>query len=54
MVEDVNKLTDEEVGAIIQARYNSETRPPRSEEDRKIGEERMKEIDEYMEKYLNN
>lgn len=54
MAEDVNKLTDEEVGAIIQARYNAETRPPRTEEDRRIGEERMKEIDEYMKKHLHN
>lgn len=52
--EDVNRLTKEEVGAIIQARYNSETRPPRSEEDRRIGKERIKEIDEYMKKYLSD
>ncbi|KAA9239749.1 MULTISPECIES: histidine kinase [Aerococcus] len=53
-MEDPSKLTKEEVGAIIQARYNSETRPPRSEEDRRIGKERLKEIDEYMKKHLKD
>ena len=41
MAEDVNKLTDEEVGAIIQARYNSEMRQPENEEQRKLAEERL-------------
>lgn len=48
------KPSKEELEKAYIARIKSETRPPRSEEDRKIGEERMKEIDEYMKKYLNN
>ncbi|KAA9298025.1 MULTISPECIES: histidine kinase [Aerococcus] len=43
-MENVNKLTKEEVAEIIQARYNAETRPPRTEEDRKIGAKRWAEI----------
>ncbi|KAA9299549.1 MULTISPECIES: histidine kinase [Aerococcus] len=43
-MEDVNKLTDEEVGAIIQARYNAESLQPETEEDRKSVEERWKKI----------
>ncbi|MCW1000287.1 hypothetical protein OJ918_10285 [Streptococcus anginosus] len=44
MAEDVSKLTDEEVGAIIQARYNAESLQPETEEDRKSVEERWKKI----------
>ncbi|MDK8133219.1 hypothetical protein QP813_08565 [Aerococcus urinae] len=51
--EDVNKLTDEEVGAIIQARYNAESLQPETEEDRKVVEERLKKVEEYMKKYLS-
>ncbi|KAA9298024.1 MULTISPECIES: histidine kinase [Aerococcus] len=53
-MEDVNKLTDEEVGAIIQARYNAESLQPETEEDRKIVEQRLKKVEEYRKKYLRN
>ena len=48
MAEDVNKLTDEEVGAIIQARYNSEMRQPENEEQRKLAEERRRKLKEVL------
>lgn len=54
MAEDVNKLTDEEVGAIIQARYNSEMLQPETEEDRRVVKERLKKIEEYRKKHLRN
>ncbi|WP_434786147.1 histidine kinase [Lactobacillus iners] len=44
MAEDVNKLTAKEVGAIIQARYDSEMRQPETEEQRKKARERMAKV----------
>lgn len=44
MAEDVNKLTAKEVGAIIQARYNSEMLQPETEEDRRVVRERLKKL----------
>lgn len=41
MAEDVNKLTAKEVGAIIQARYDSEMRQPETEEERR---RKLKEV----------
>lgn len=52
MAEDVNKLTDEEVGAIIQARYDSEMRQPETEEQRKIAKERMAKVDAMVKENL--
>ncbi|WP_258113530.1 hypothetical protein [Aerococcus urinae] len=46
MTEDVNKLTDEEVGAIIQARYNAESRRPETDEQRRLAAERKKKLKE--------
>lgn len=54
MAEDVNKLTDEEVGAIIQARYNSEMLQPETEEGRRVVRERLKKVEEYRKKHLRN
>ncbi|EFO70728.1 hypothetical protein [Lactobacillus iners] len=54
MAEDVNKLTAKEVGAIIQARYNSEMLQPETEEDRRVVKERLKKIEEYRKKHLRN
>ncbi|MCT7756464.1 hypothetical protein [Lactobacillus iners] len=48
MAEDVNKLTDEEVGAIIQARYDSEMWQPETEEQRKLAEERRRKLKEVL------
>lgn len=42
MAEDVNKLTAKEVGAIIQARYDSEMWQPETEEQRKLAKEGRK------------
>lgn len=50
----IMKPSKEELEEAYIARLKSETRPPRTEADRKIGEERMKEIDEYIKKYLSN
>ncbi|PNH16958.1 histidine kinase [Lactobacillus iners] len=52
MAEDVNKLTDEEVGAIIQARYDSETRQPETEEQRKLAKERRAKVDAMVKENL--
>lgn len=52
MAEDVNKLTDEEVGAIIQARYDSETRQPKTEEQRKLAKERRAKVDAMVKENL--
>ena len=52
MAEDVNKLTDEEVGAIIQARYDSEMRQPETEEQRRKAKERMAKIDAMVKENL--
>lgn len=48
MAEDVNKLTAKEVGAIIQARYDSEMRQPETEEQRKLTEERRRKLKEVL------
>ncbi|KAA9299610.1 histidine kinase [Aerococcus tenax] len=53
MAEDVSKLTDEEVGAIIQARYNAESWQPETEESKKVVEERLRKVEEYRKKYLS-
>ncbi|KXB35753.1 histidine kinase [Aerococcus christensenii] len=52
MAEDVNKLTDEEVGAIIQARYDSEMWQPETEEQRRKAKERMAKIDAMVKENL--
>lgn len=44
------KLTEEEVAEIIEARYASESPRKLSEEDKKIVEERLKKIEEYRNK----
>lgn len=52
MAEDVNKLTDEEVAAIIQARYDSEMWQPETEEQRRKAKERMAKIDAMVKENL--
>ena len=53
-MEDISKLTDEEAGKIIQARYNAESWQPETEESKKVVEERLKKVEEYRKKYLRN
>ena len=52
MAEDVNKLTDEEVGAIIQARYDSEMWQPETEKQRKLAKERRAKVDAMVKENL--
>ncbi len=52
MAEDVNKLTAKEVGAIIQARYDSEMWQPETEEQRKLAKERRAKVDAMVKENL--
>ncbi|MCY3027106.1 MULTISPECIES: hypothetical protein [Aerococcus] len=50
----VKKPTRQELEEAYRARIESESRPLRTEKDRKIAQERIKEIDEYIKKHLRD
>ncbi|MDK8133220.1 MULTISPECIES: hypothetical protein [Aerococcus] len=53
-MENNSKPTRQELEEAYRVRIESESRPLRTEEDRKIAQERIKEIDEYINKHLRD